>query len=80
MPGSIQRIVDMLGWSGLEWDEGPHSKCSLETEGKSDGPHGPYIQSHRLQVYQEYVKTLLEVTIEAFNDLETLSLSMLLHS
>ena len=70
----------MLEWSGLEWDEGPHSKCSRETEGKSDGPLGPYIQSHRLQVYQEYIKMLLEVIIQRVNDLETLSLSLLLHS
>ena len=70
----------MLEWSGLEWDEGPHSKCSRETEGKSDGPLGPYIQSHRLQVYQEYVKVLLEVIIPGLNDLETLSISLLLHS
>ena len=54
----------MLEWSWLEWDEGPHSKCSRETEGKSDGPLGPYIQSHRLQVYQEYIKILLEVSIQ----------------
>ncbi len=70
----------MLGWSGLEWDEGPHSKCSRETEDKSDGPFGPYIQSHRLQMYQKYVKILLEVSVGVINDLETLSLSMLLHS
>ena len=70
----------MMEWSGLEWDEGPHSKCSRETEGKSDGPLGPYIQSQRLQVYQEYIKILLEVTFQRVNDLETLSLSLLLHS
>lgn len=23
VPGSIQRIVDMLRWSGMEWEEGP---------------------------------------------------------
>jgi glutamyl/glutaminyl-tRNA synthetase len=54
----------MLEWSGLEWNEGPHSKCSRETQGKSDGPLGPYIQSQRLQMYQEYIKLLLEVSIQ----------------
>ena len=53
----------MLEWSGLEWDEGPHSKYSRQTEGKSDGPLGPYVQSQRLKVYQEYVKVLLEVSV-----------------
>lgn len=59
VPGSIQRIVDMLRWSGMEWEEGPQSIASLKSSGKSDGPLGPYIQSHRLHIYQEYIKVLL---------------------
>jgi glutamyl/glutaminyl-tRNA synthetase len=49
----------MLRWSGMEWEEGPQSIASLQSSGKSDGPLGPYIQSHRLHIYQEYIKVLL---------------------
>lgn len=35
--------------------------ASKESGGQSDGPHGPYIQSHRLHIYQDYIKVLLEV-------------------
>ena len=52
----------MLSWSGLEWEEGPHSNYSKQNEGKLDGPYGPYIQSLRLGIYKEYIKILLEVT------------------
>jgi glutamyl-tRNA synthetase len=44
VPGSIERIVEMLRWSGIEWDEGPGAK-------KEGGGCGPYIQSHRLKIY-----------------------------
>jgi hypothetical protein len=36
-------MVDMMKWSGLDWDEGPGSKCFEET-GK-EGEFGPYTQS-----------------------------------
>ena len=51
----------MLRWSGMEWEEGPQSVASTKSSGQNDGPHGPYIQSQRLQIYQEYIKLLLEV-------------------
>ena len=41
-------IVDALKWLGLEWDEGP------EAEGK----YGPYRQSERRAVYDEYLAKL----------------------
>jgi len=46
VPGSIERIAEMLRWGGLEWDEGPHSLFTVQNpETKLDGPFGPYIQS-----------------------------------
>lgn len=43
------RIEDDLHWLGLEWDEG----------GLADiGPHGPYSQSLRSEIYEEYLKRL----------------------
>ncbi|HEV2262616.1 MAG TPA: glutamate--tRNA ligase [Candidatus Rubrimentiphilum sp.] len=46
---SEQVILDSLHWLGLSWDEGPDV----------GGPHGPYRQSERSQIYREYVDRLL---------------------
>lgn len=42
-------IVEALRWCGLDWDEGPDV----------GGPHGPYRQSERSHIYQEYAGKLL---------------------
>lgn len=42
-------IIDGLKWLGLDWDEGPDI----------GGPHGPYRQSERLSIYQQYLQQLL---------------------
>ena len=42
-------IEDDLAWLGLEWDEG-----GLDNK----GPHGPYIQSRRHDIYNEYLNRL----------------------
>ena len=47
---SAAGIIDGLKWLGLDWDEGPDI----------GGPLGPYRQSDRLPIYQEYVKQLLD--------------------
>lgn len=47
---SEQAILDSLHWLGLSWDEGPDA----------GGPHGPYRQSERSAIYQEYVQKLLD--------------------
>jgi len=43
-------ILDSLHWLGLSWDEGPDV----------GGPHGPYRQSERSEIYREYVQKLLD--------------------
>jgi glutamyl-tRNA synthetase len=43
-------ILEALRWLGLAWDEGPDV----------GGPHGPYRQSERLEVYAEHARLLLE--------------------
>ena len=48
--GALERIQDSLKWLGLDWDEGP-------TVG---GPHAPYFQSQRLDIYQEAAQRLVE--------------------
>jgi glutamyl-tRNA synthetase len=46
---SAQAIVDGLRWLGLDWDEG-YDK---------GGPHGPYLQSERLDRYRAAVNALV---------------------
>ncbi len=43
-------IIEGLTWLGLEWDEGPGV----------NGKYGPYRQSERLDIYEKYLKQLLE--------------------
>ncbi|MDE2838344.1 MAG: glutamate--tRNA ligase [Chloroflexota bacterium] len=49
VPGSLDAILDALRWLGLDWDEGPGA----------DGPHGPYVQSERLDIYKEHAARLV---------------------
>ena len=42
-------ILEALSWLGLEWDEGPDV----------GGPHGPYRQSERTEIYREHVDQLV---------------------
>ncbi|HZK18911.1 MAG TPA: glutamate--tRNA ligase, partial [Clostridia bacterium] len=46
---SEQNILSSLDWLGLDWDEG------IEV----GGPHGPYRQTERLDIYNDYVERLL---------------------
>jgi len=48
--GAEQDLMDSLHWLGLQWDEGPDI----------GGPYGPYRQSERKQIYQEYGEKLVE--------------------
>jgi glutamyl-tRNA synthetase len=43
-------ILESLRWLGLRWEEGPDV----------GGPHGPYRQSERTELYQQQIKVLLE--------------------
>jgi glutamyl-tRNA synthetase len=46
---SYRHLLDSLRWLGLDWDEGP----------EVGGPHGPYRQSERSEVYREVAAELL---------------------
>ena len=48
--GAVEAILDGLRWLNIDWDEGP----------EVDGPHAPYIQSQRLEVYQRLTEQLLD--------------------
>lgn len=47
---SYEALLDALGWLGLNWDEGP----------EIGGPHGPYRQSQRTEIYHDVLAKLLE--------------------
>lgn len=49
-PASERMIFEALRWLGLEWDEGPDV----------GGPHGPYRQSERTEIYREHAERLVE--------------------
>src|SRR5688572_10838612 len=40
---------DLL-WMGIRWDEGPDVQ----------GPKGPYLQSERMDIYQGYIRKLID--------------------
>jgi glutamyl-tRNA synthetase len=48
--GSISQIENSLKWLGINWDEGVD-------EG---GPHAPYKQSERLEIYKEWAQKLID--------------------
>ncbi len=47
---SVEQLKRSLRWIGLEWDEGP----------EVDGPHGPYRQTERFDLYREAARKLLD--------------------
>lgn len=49
-PESEQMIFDSLRWLGIDWSEGPDV----------GGPHGPYRQSERGEIYARHVQILLD--------------------
>lgn len=49
-PQAEQDLMDSLRWLGLQWDEGPDV----------GGEYGPYRQSERLELYQQYAEQLIE--------------------
>lgn len=52
VPGSTEKIYEILNLFGLKWDEGP----------LVGGPHSPYIQSERAKtgLYEKYARKLVE--------------------
>jgi glutamyl-tRNA synthetase len=48
--GAEKELIDSLHWLGIDWDEGPGV----------GGPHAPYHQSERREIYQESGRKLIE--------------------
>ena len=49
-PAATKQVIEDLRWLGIVWDEGP----------EVDGPNGPYLQSQRRDIYDKYIKKLLD--------------------
>jgi glutamyl-tRNA synthetase len=47
---AVDAILDGMRWLGLDWDEGP----------QVEGPHGPYFQTERLDIYAAFAQRLIE--------------------
>src|SRR5690606_30604135 len=47
---SYEQLLDSMRWLGFEWDEGP----------EVGGPHAPYRQSQRMDVYADVARRLME--------------------
>ena len=47
-PAALQALLEGMRWLGLDWDEGP----------EAGGACGPYFQSKRQGIYQEYLQRL----------------------
>lgn len=50
-PESEQELIDSLHWLGINWDEGPDV----------GGPHAPYHQSQRKEIYLQHARQLIEM-------------------
>ncbi|HIJ70230.1 MAG TPA: glutamate--tRNA ligase [Planctomycetes bacterium] len=48
-PAAARQVMDDLRWLGIGWDEGP----------EVGGPNGPYFQSQRKEIYDKYIKQLI---------------------
>ena len=59
---SYQQLLDAMRWLGLDWDEGV----------EVGGPHEPYRQSQRMEIYADVARRLLEAgfAYESFSTVE----------
>ncbi|MCW1908245.1 MAG: glutamate--tRNA ligase [Candidatus Saccharibacteria bacterium] len=48
--GAVAHIITSLKWLGIDWHEGPDI----------GGPHAPYTQSERLDIYKEWAQKLID--------------------
>lgn len=52
-PWATQQAMEDLHWLGLDWDEGPDV----------GGPHGPYLQTQRVEEYQGALLRLIDLAL-----------------
>jgi glutamyl-tRNA synthetase len=49
-PTAMRQVIEDMRWLGIGWDEGPDV----------GGPNGPYLQSQRREIYNRYIRKLLD--------------------
>lgn len=49
VPDAVEKLISILDWVGIKFDEGPHV----------GGEYGPYTQSERKDIYEKYGKELV---------------------
>lgn len=56
--GALEGMLSAMKWAGIDHTEG----VMMDDSGKvyQNGQHGPYIQSQRLPIYQEYMQKLID--------------------
>ncbi len=55
--GALENLLEALNWASISYDEGVFLENGKMIE---KGQYGPYTQSERLDIYQEYIKKLLD--------------------
>lgn len=50
VPEAVKKLIEIIKWTGIEFDEGPGI----------GGKHEPYTQSQRLNIYKKYAQELIE--------------------
>ncbi|GGK49940.1 glutamate--tRNA ligase [Streptomyces flaveus] len=55
---SYEQLLDSMRWLGFDWDEGPAAFDSAS--GADSGPHAPYRQSQRMDIYKDVARKLLD--------------------
>ncbi|NLU69797.1 glutamate--tRNA ligase [Streptomyces sp. HNM0574] len=55
---SYEQLLDAMRWLGLDWDEGP--TAFHDGTGEPVGPHAPYRQSQRMDIYRDVAGKLLD--------------------
>ncbi len=53
------QLIEDLHWLGLTWEEGPHLAGSHPAGAYESGPHAPYRQSERMEIYRRHTEQLL---------------------
>ena len=55
--GAMENLIDSLLWAGVQHDEGVFVENGQIVQ---KGEYGPYIQSERLEIYQKYIKQMID--------------------
>ena len=56
--GAVEGMLSAMNWAGVNHDEGV--MLSDDNKVVQNGDCGPYIQSERLDIYKEHIKTLID--------------------